>query len=108
MAMQPHYRSVHELKVGMVLAQPLLTSRGGYLEETLPEGHVLTQNSLDKLLHSHAEAVCVLDEDQRSPGQVQADREAARQRLHEIFRQANLQDPTTHALFEALLAHKTA
>ncbi len=95
------------LRAGMVLAKPLVTRHGVYLEEGLPSGHVLTAACLDKLRRGHTETACVLEHDPRTASQREQEQQAHAARLAQIFRHADLGHRPTRMLHDALLAHRT-
>lgn len=97
---------LHEAEEGMVLALPVVVAEHGVVTLRFPAGHELTESNLRQLAVHHAEFVCVEIEDARSEEQREQDWQAHEARLQHIFRNADLEQPATAALYAALLAFR--
>jgi hypothetical protein len=97
-----------EAEPGMVLAGPTRINEHGFLTFSLPVGHVLTDASLRQLAAHGAECLFVTEQDPRSDEQVATDAARAAHRVMEIFSGADLSDPVMAALFDQVLAHRSA
>lgn len=94
------FSSVEE---GMVLGAALAVPEQGVTSFVLPAGHVLTDSNLHQMGVRQAEYVCVCEEDSRTDEVREMDWAMSEQRLQEIFRLADLSQPTVAALYDAVL-----
>lgn len=102
------YLPLPEVSAGMVLGAPLALADHGVTNFTLPAGHELTEGSLRQIASRHGEFVCVLEEDQRSEAECQADREREMKRLEQVFAHADLSPHSALAsLYAAVLAYRS-
>ncbi len=108
MAKRTRHLATHALRPGMVLAQPLTLVEHGFVTYDLPAAHVLTQENLHQLASHHALCVQIEQDDPRTDAQREADTQRQAGRLQMIFRHADLAAPESQALFQALLAHRSA
>jgi hypothetical protein len=108
MATRTRHLAPHDLLPGMVLAQPLTLVEHGFVTYNLPAAHVLTQENLHQLASHHAVCVQIEQDDPRTDAQREADTQRQAGRLQMIFRHADLAAPESQALFQALLAHRSA
>lgn len=106
--MRKNYLMLAEAEVGMVLADPLMVSERGSLRLRLPAGHALTEGNLRQLSALHAEYVPVLLPDERSDEQVAEEAALAAARVMQIFEGADLSNPALAALFDRVLAYRSA
>jgi hypothetical protein len=102
------YLPLAEVRSGMVLGAPLLVVERNTLRFRLPGGHVLTPGNLDQLAVFQAESVCIAEPDVRDAGAVAAEAAAAAARVLAVFAHADLTQPVTAALFDRVLAYRSA
>ena len=102
------YVAAQAAVAGMVLAMPANAVAGGARVFSLPSGHVLTQDNLYQLARHRVEFIVVDVPDQRTHEQVAKERGNTSERMRRIFRGANLNDHCTAALFEQVLAFRSA
>jgi hypothetical protein len=108
MATRTRHLALQDLQPGMTLVQDLTLVEHGIVTYSLPSGHVLTQENLRQLASHHAVCVRVEQEDTRTDTQREADAQRQAGRLKMIFRHADLGAPESQALFQVLLAHRSA
>ena len=108
MRVRQRFVPIEEARVGMVLGAAANAIEKGLLSLTLPAGHVLTEDSLGQLVAHHAEFIQIEYPDTRSDEAVADDVAAASCRVLDIFNDADLTDPTLAALFEQVLAYRSA
>jgi len=99
------YIPIAEATTGMVLAESVKDS---YRLTYLPSGLTLSEENLHQLMANHAEFICILAPDERSDAAVADDTAAATQRVRDIFKGADLTQPMTAALFQQVLAYRSA
>lgn len=102
------YMAIQAAATGMILAAPANAVAAGAMVFSLPEGHVLTEDNIDQLGRHRVEFIVVAVPDERTDEQVAEDRARTAERLRAIFAGANLSDPCTAALFEQVLAFRSA
>ncbi|HRK38783.1 MAG TPA: hypothetical protein PK347_10365 [Burkholderiaceae bacterium] len=108
MRIRQRFIPVEEACVGMVLGVAANAVERGLLSLTLPASHVLTEASLGQLVAHHAEFIQIEYPDQRTDEAVADDVAVAARRVLEIFEDADLTEPTLAALFEQVLAYRSA
>lgn len=108
MRTRPRYLPLNEAAAGMVLGTPVQMGRQGQHRYSLPAGHTLTEDNLRQLFIHHAEFIYIAEPDTRSDAEVAVDAARAARRVMEIFDGADLEDPTTAALFDKVLAYRSA
>lgn len=91
----------------MVLARPLQITEGRMLVSNMPAGHVLTETDLAQLRARHAQYACVLETDWRSDLVRSRQNALQASRLEQIFRHADMNDPTTRMFHAAILGYRT-
>lgn len=102
------YIPVTQIAPGMVLGETVQVVERGLLSMVLPPGHLLTPDNVNQLNAHHAEFICIDQPDERSDEQITLDTEQATHRVQEIFKDGNLEDPTLQALFDQVMAYRTA
>lgn len=105
---RPRYLPLIEAVAGMTLAAPIQIAEHGRLRYSLPAGHELTDDNLRQLAAHRAEFIFIAEPDERTPEQVAIDTAAAARRVMEIFSGADLSDPTMAAMFDKVLAYRSA
>ncbi len=108
MRTRPRYLPLIEAEAGMVLGTPVHMARQGQLRYSLPAGHRLTEDNLCQLAAHRAEFIYVAEPDTRSDEEVATDAAQAAHRVLDIFSGADLADPTMAALFDQVLAYRSA
>lgn len=108
MSLRYRYLPLFELQAGMVLGRPVALAERGVVVLNLPAGHVLTEANLEQLAARHAEYACIAAEDERSEEFCRQHRATQEARLAAIFSHADLDHPETRALYEAVLAYRSA
>lgn len=93
--------ALDEAQAGMRLAEDLRDAAGQML---LPKGTELSEGTLTSLGRRGIEQVSVVVESPVDEAALAARREASRQRLQHLFRQA--QDPTSQALLHVVLEYR--
>lgn len=106
--MRKQYLTLSAVAVGMVLGDVLMVAERGNLRLRLPAGHALTEGNLRQLAALHAEYVPVLLPDARSDEMIAEEAARAAARVLEIFEGADLSNPTLAALFDRVLAYRSA
>ena len=101
------YIPVTEIEPGMVLGETVQVAERGLLSIVLPPGHPLTPDNVNQLNAHHAEFICIDQPDERSDEQIAIDTGQAAQRVQQIFKDCNLDDPTLLALFDQVMAYRT-
>ena len=101
------YIPVTDIKPGMVLGETVQVAERGLLSMVLPVGHPLTADNINQLNSHHAEFICIDQPDERSDEQIALDTAQATQRVQEIFKECNLDDPNLLALFDQVMAYRT-
>lgn len=92
----------------MTLGAPLMLAEHGVMSFSLAAGHVLTESNIRQMTVRHAEFVCVLQADTRSDAERAAAWLDAETRLQQIFHCADLTQPATAGLYQAVLAYRRA
>lgn len=105
---RPRYIPLLEAEAGMVIGADINVMNNGILRLRLQAGHTLTEDNLRQLAINQAEFIAIAEEDVRSAEKRVADVAAATERLQQIFSGADLADPTLLALYEQVLAYRTA
>ncbi len=108
MRTRTHYIPIVEVEAGQVLGAPVVISNRGIVRLKLPAGHTLTKDNLHQLTAHQAEFIFVAEPDERSDEQVAVDAALSARRTMEIFAGADLTDPTLAALFDQVLAYRSA
>lgn len=108
MRTRPRYLPLIEAEAGMVLGTPVHMGRQGPHRYSLPAGHTLTEDNLRQLAIHHAEFIYIAEPDTRSDAEVAVDAARAAGRVMDIFSGADLEDPTLAALFDKVLAYRSA
>ncbi len=103
-----HYIPIVDAREGMVLGAPANAVSGGSVGFSLPTGHSLTEENLHQLQAHHVEFIFVLKPDARSDEQVAIDSAMAARRIIRIFESADFSDANTAALFDQVLAYRSA
>lgn len=103
-----HFISIEDARAGMVLSQSANIVDHGFLSLTFPAGHELTEENLSQLNTCHAEFIDIEVLDARSDEQVAVDAASAAKRVLQIFDGADLSDPNMAALFDQVLAYRSA
>ena len=103
-----HYIPIVDAKEGMVLGAPANAVSGGSLSFSLPSGHALTEENLHQLSAHHVEFIFVLQPDTRSDEQVAIDAALAARRIIRIIEAADFTDANMAALFDQVLAYRSA
>ena len=99
------YIPIAEATVGMVLGEGV---RDAYRMTYLPAGLQLSEENLHQLAVHHAEFICILAPDERSEAGIANDTAAATRRVRDIFKAADMAHPVTAALFQQVLAYRSA
>lgn len=84
-----HYIPLGRAVPDMVLGMPLVLTELGVVRFNLPAGHKLNQANLDQLQTRHAEIVCVVEPDSRTPEEHEAALASAEKELDKIFQLAD-------------------
>lgn len=100
------YLPLPDVVEGMVLGAPLTLAENGVISFHLPDGHVLTESNLQQMRVRHAEVVCIREPDSRSDEERANEWARAEERLQTIFRAADLAQPATAGLYEAVRAYR--
>ena len=108
MRARPRYLPLLEVRAGMMLGAPVRIVNGGVLRFSLPSEHTLTEDNLHQLIAQRAEFIFVAEPDTRSDEQVAVDAALAARRVMQIFSGADLTEPTMAALFDRVLAYRSA
>jgi hypothetical protein len=69
---------------------------------------MLTEDNLRQLAAHHAEFIFIAEPDTRSDEEIAVDAAKAASRVMDIFAGADLADPTMAALFDQVLAYRSA
>jgi hypothetical protein len=93
---------------GMVLGTAVAVVNHRILRYTLPAEHKLTQDDLRQLRANGAEFVYVAEPETRSDEEIAEDVAQAARSVLDIFADADLSDPILAALFEQVLAYRSA
>lgn len=99
------YIPIVEAAPGMVLAESVKDS---YRRTYLPSGLALSDENLHQLAVNRAEFICILAPDERSDAAIATEAAAATHRVHDIFKGADMTHPVTVALFQQVLAYRSA
>lgn len=99
---------IEDARVGMVLGVAANAIEKGLLSLTLPAGHPLTEDSLGQLVAHHAEFIQIKYPDTRTDETVAEEVAATAKRVMDIFDGVNLSDPNLAALFDQVLAYRSA
>lgn len=102
------YLPLIEAEAGMVLGAAVHVSEHGRLRFSLPAGHALTEDNLRQLAAHHGEYIFIAEPDTRDDAQIAVDAARAAKRVMDIFDGADLADPTMAALFDQVLAFRSA
>lgn len=97
---------ISEAEEGMVLGAPVVLPEHGVSNFNLPAGHTLTDSNLHQMAIRKAEFVCIEIPDERTPEEREAEWGINEMRLQQIFSTANLEDPATGRLYQAVLAFR--
>lgn len=97
---------IAEAEEGMVLGAPVVLPEHGVSNFNLPAGHTLTESNIHQMAVRHAEFVCIETPDERTPEEREAEWSINETRLRQIFRAADLEDPTMARLYQAVLAFR--
>ncbi len=108
MKMRYSYIPFIEIKAGMILGESLSISDNGFLCISLPEGHTLTPDNLRQLASHHAQFILIAEPDSRTESEIEEDIASATRRVKEVFSGMDNSDPCTVALFEQVLAFRSA
>ncbi len=108
MRTRPRYLPIIEAEARMVLGAPVRVVNHGVVRLSLPGGHVLTEDNLHQLAAHHAEFIFVAEPDTRSDQEVAVDAAQAAHRVMDIFKGADLSDPTMATLFDQVLSYRSA
>lgn len=108
MRTRPHYITLVEALPSMVLGAPVKVVQNGYLRFSLPAGHVLSEDCIQQLESHGAEYLFVAEKDERSNEDVAIDAAQAAHNVMQVFRDANMEDPTMAAFFDQVLAYRSA
>lgn len=108
MRTRTHYIPLETAAAGMALGAPVNVVTSGVMRFSLPAGHKLTEDNLRQLTIHRAEYIFVAEPDTRSDAKVAEDAALAARRLMQIFENADLSDGTTAALFDQVLAFRSA
>ena len=108
MRTRTHYIPLETTSAGMMLGAPVNVVTHGVMRFSLPAGHELTDDNLRQLTIHRAEYVFVSEPDTRSEATVAEDAALAAHRVMQIFENADLGDATTAALFDQVLAFRSA
>jgi len=100
------FLTIAEAEEGMVLGAPVVLPEHGVSNFNLPAGHTLTESNIHQMAVRHAEFVCIEIPDERTPEEREAEWGMNEMRLQQIFGAANLADPTTASLYQAVLAFR--
>lgn len=103
-----HYLPLGEVEPGMILGEAIVIVERNTLRFRLPAKHELTESNLRQLGAYHAEFVCVSLPDPRSDEEVATEAAAAAARVMDIFSGADLSQPAMAALFDRVLAYRSA
>lgn len=102
------YLSTQTVQPGMVLGSAANAVVGGGVSFSLPAGHVLTEDNIRQLQVHKVEFIFTVCEDDRSDAQVAEDAAQAAARVLRVFSDADLSDPCMAALFDQVLAYRSA
>lgn len=108
MRTRPRCIPLEEAIPGMTLSAPAVVSQQGVVRFALPEGHLLTEDNLHQLAAHQAEYLFIAAPDVRSDEQIAEDAALAARRTLEIFAGADLSDSHMAALFDKVLAYRSA
>lgn len=103
-----HYLPLADIQPGMVLGEPVLVIERNSLRFRLPADHALTEGNLRQLAAYHVEFICVRLPDERDDEQIAADVAAATAQVERIFDGADRSNPSMAALFQHVLAYRSA
>jgi hypothetical protein len=93
---------------GMVLGAPVAVVNHRILRYSLPEKHTLTNYDLRQLVAYGAEFIDVAEPETRTDQEIAEDVAQAARTVLDIFADADLSDPTLAALFDQVLAYRSA
>lgn len=99
---------LNKLQVGMILSRAVTVVQQGLVTYSLPADMALTEQNIEQLALHDAVCVQVAQADTRTAEEIQAFNERQAGRLQMIFKPANLAEPETRTLFDALLAYRSA
>ncbi len=108
MRIRHQFIPIEDARVGMVLGVAANAIEKGLLSLTLPAGHLLTEDSLSQLVAHHAEFIQIQYPDTRMDETVADEVAATAKRVMDIFDGINLSDPNLAALFDQVLAYRSA
>jgi len=100
------YLPLEEACEGMVLGSALTLVEHGIMTFRLPAGHVLTESNLRQLTVHHGEFVCIEAEDPRSEAEREQEWAKHDARLAQLFRHADLSEPATAGLYQAVQKYR--
>jgi len=108
MRMRLKYLPFDAVQPGMALGEPLVLAVKDIVRFTLPAGHTLTEDNLRQMAIHKAEFVGIAFPDGRTDEDVARDAAAAAARVLQIFEGADLSSPAMLALFDRILAFRSA
>ena len=108
MRTRPRYLPLIEAEAGMVLGAPVRVVSKGVLRFSLPVGHTLTGDNLHQLATHRAEFIFIAEPDTRSDQEVAVDAARSAHQALQIFAGADLTEPIMAALFDQVLAYRSA
>ena len=97
---------IADVQEGMILGAPAVPAEQGVSNFSLPAGHMLTESNIHQLAVRHADFVCIQIPDERTQEEREAEWSMNEIRLQQIFRVADLNDPTMAHLYQAVLAFR--
>lgn len=101
-----HFLPIADAEEGMVLGAPVVLPEHGVSDFSLPAGHTLTDSNIHQMAVRHAEFICIELPDERTPEEREAEWAMNEMRLQQIFRAADLEDPTMARLYQAVLTFR--
>ncbi|MEY4593042.1 MAG: hypothetical protein RIR18_1937 [Pseudomonadota bacterium] len=101
-----HYIPLVQAAPDMILGMPLVLTEHGVVRFNLPAGHKLNQANLDQIQTRHAEIICVVEPDVRTPEEQEAAWASAEKELNTIFQLADPQQVLIHNLRDAVMAYR--
>lgn len=101
-----HYIPLARAIPDMVLGMPLVLTEHGVVRYNLPSGHKLNQANLDQLKTRHAEIVCVVEPDLRTPEEQEAAWLSAETELEKTFQLADSNNALIRNLRNAVMAYR--
>jgi len=105
MRTRTRYLPIEDAQEGMTLAEAV---KDKYQRSLLPAHSVLTAENVQQLQAHEVEFVCVTFTDARSPEEIANHTAEMAHAVMDIFRDADLDQPTTAALFNQVLIYRSA